>query len=103
MRSSTPRASGFAICRSRQRSCCNYLMKELRSIIQAFREARSRGEQCALATVVQVSGSAYRRPGARMLVTEAGRTTGSVSGGCLETDVLRKARLVLLQRTPALV
>src|SRR4051794_37665934 len=78
-------------------------MKELRSIIQAFREARGQGEQCALATVVRVSGSAYRRPGARMLITEAGRTVGSVSGGCLETDVIRKARRALLGGAPALL
>src|SRR5205823_2897568 len=67
-------------------------MKELQTIIQAYREARQRGERCALATVVRVSSSAYRRPGARMLVGEDGRTVGSVSGGCLETDVIRKAR-----------
>jgi xanthine dehydrogenase accessory factor len=50
-----------------------------------------------LATVVRVEGSAYRRPGARMLISEDGRTTGMVSGGCLETDLADRAREVLRQ------
>lgn len=44
-----------------------------------------------LATVVQVRGSAYRRPGARMLIQADGTRIGSVSGGCLEGDLSRKA------------
>lgn len=45
----------------------------------------------ALATVVGVEGSAYRRPGARMLITESGETTGTISGGCLERDAAERA------------
>ncbi len=48
-----------------------------------------------LATVVRVRGSAYRRPGARMLIDADGRTEGMVSGGCLETDLADRARDVL--------
>lgn len=48
-----------------------------------------------LATVVRVIGSAYRRPGARMLIDDRGRTEGMVSGGCLETDLADRAREVL--------
>src|SRR3954449_5682864 len=70
-------------------------MKELRAIVEAFEQARSDSKACALATVVGVSGSAYRRPGARMLITEEGQTTGGVSGGCLERDVLLRARRVI--------
>jgi xanthine dehydrogenase accessory factor len=44
-----------------------------------------------LATVVAVSGSAYRRPGARMVMGEEGWLAGGVSGGCLEGDIIRKA------------
>ena len=44
--------------------------------------------EIALATVIHVSGSAYRRPGAKMLITSDGNSTGSVSGGCLERDVI---------------
>lgn len=63
-------------------------MKERKTIIEAYRRATESGAGAALATVVEVTGSAYRRPGARMLVLEDGRSFGSVSGGCLERDVI---------------
>src|ERR1700722_6227003 len=78
-------------------------MKEIRDIIQAFEEARQKGRQTALATVVYVEGSAYRRPGARMLVTDEGQLTGAISGGCLDGDALRKALFALSRRTSMLV
>ena len=78
-------------------------MKELKDIINAFDEAQKSGKQTALATVVHVEGSSYRRAGARMLVTEDGQLTGAISGGCLEGDALRKARLVMAQQKPMLV
>ncbi len=78
-------------------------MKELRAIVNNFDRASLAGKQCALATVVKVEGSAYRRAGARMLITEDGELTGAISGGCLEGDALRKARLVMAQLKPMLV
>ncbi len=78
-------------------------MKEISDIIRAFEEARQEGKQTALATVVHVDGSSYRRPGARMLVTDEGRLTGAISGGCLEGDALRKAMLALSRGTSMLV
>lgn len=78
-------------------------MKELKDIVQAYEKAVREGKQTALATVVKVEGSSYRRPGARMLVTEDGEITGAVSGGCLEGDALRKARLAILQQQARLV
>lgn len=78
-------------------------MKELRDIVFAFDEADKLGKQTALATVVHVEGSSYRRAGARMLVTEDGQLTGAISGGCLEGDALRKARLVMAQNKSMLV
>ncbi len=66
-------------------------MNELQQITNAFNDARAHGDAIALATVVAVSGSAYRRPGARMLVSDDGRRVGTVSGGCLERDVVRHA------------
>ena len=78
-------------------------MKEILGIIGAFEEARRRGRQTALATVVHVDGSAYRRPGARMLVDDTGQLTGAISGGCLEGDALRKSMLVLSQQKSKLV
>lgn len=70
-------------------------MKEIRSILNAYDDAVQSGTRCALATVVHVDGSSYRRPGARMLITEDGKLTGSISGGCLEGDALRKALMVI--------
>jgi xanthine/CO dehydrogenase XdhC/CoxF family maturation factor len=78
-------------------------MKELKDITAAFEKAQQEGKQTALATVVLVEGSAYRRPGARMLITEDGQLTGAISGGCLEGDALRKARQVMFRQQAMLV
>jgi xanthine/CO dehydrogenase XdhC/CoxF family maturation factor len=78
-------------------------VKELQDIVQAFDKADKNKKQTALATVVHVEGSSYRRAGARMLITEDGQLTGAISGGCLEGDALRKARLVMAQNRPMLV
>lgn len=78
-------------------------MKEIYDIIKAYKSAQRQGIQTALATVVLVEGSSYRRAGARMLITEDGNLTGAISGGCLEGDALRKARLVMAQQRPMLV
>ncbi len=78
-------------------------MKEILDIIKAFDKAQKLQQQTALATLVQVEGSSYRRPGARMLITEKGELTGAISGGCLEGDALRKALLAMAQLRPMLV
>ena len=78
-------------------------MKEIRDIIRAFDEAQKLGKQTALATVVHVEGSSYRRPGARMLIEDDGQLTGAISGGCLEGDALRKALLVMTEKRSRLV
>lgn len=70
-------------------------MKESSEIAVAFETLSAGGIAAALATVVAVEGSAYRRPGARMLVAEDGRTWGGVSGGCLDRDVARRARATI--------
>ncbi len=66
-------------------------MDELAAILARRREARGDLGGATLATVVHVRGSAYRRPGARMLVTGDGARVGTISGGCLEGEVARKA------------
>ena len=78
-------------------------MKEISAIIEAFDKAHAAGHRSALVTVVHVDGSFYRRPGARMLVTDEGACTGAISGGCLEGDALRKALLALSAGVPKLV
>jgi len=66
-------------------------MNELDAVLKAVETAQATGRRVALASVVAVTGSSYRRPGARMLVTQDGQTTGGVSGGCLESDVMMRA------------
>lgn len=78
-------------------------MKEFRSIVEAYGKLDFNARQAALATVVKVRGSSYRSPGARMLITDDGRWVGSISGGCLEGDALRKARKVILEGVPMAV
>ena len=78
-------------------------MKEIHDIIKAYETALQEGKRMALATVVHVEGSSYRRPGARMLVTDDGQLTGAISGGCLEGDALRKALLAISQQKNKLV
>jgi xanthine/CO dehydrogenase XdhC/CoxF family maturation factor len=69
-------------------------MKELQEILKKI-SAFAPDEKAVLATVVDVKGSSYRRAGARMLIGENGETIGTVSGGCLEADVLERAKKVL--------
>jgi xanthine dehydrogenase accessory factor len=78
-------------------------MTELQRLFLAYDQHRAASRPCALATVVEVIGSAYRRPGARMLVTEDGELTGAISGGCLEGDARQRARRAIFQGEPALV
>ncbi|MBJ6110347.1 XdhC family protein [Hymenobacter sp. BT523] len=78
-------------------------MTELQRLFLAYDAHRAAARPCALATVVEVLGSAYRRPGARMLVTEDGELTGAISGGCLEGDARQRARRAIFQGEPALV
>jgi xanthine/CO dehydrogenase XdhC/CoxF family maturation factor len=62
-------------------------MRERRKIVEMWR----RGGAVALVTLVRVEGSSYRRVGARLLVGADGEYAGSISGGCLEAEVVRKA------------
>ncbi|MDP4852596.1 MAG: XdhC family protein [Saprospiraceae bacterium] len=78
-------------------------MKEIREIINAYNKARKNKKRLALATLVHLNGSSYRRPGARMIVDEEGQLTGAISGGCLEGDALRKAVFCIHTQIPKLV
>lgn len=78
-------------------------MSEIDEILGAAARMRERGERAALATVVSVRGSSYRRPGARLLVPEEGAPIGLISGGCLEEEAARLAREALRTDSPLLV
>lgn len=66
-------------------------MSEVRELLDLWRQGRANREEVCLATVVQIEGSSYRKPGARMLLTRGGRRAGTVSGGCLEGEIQKKA------------
>jgi xanthine dehydrogenase accessory factor len=66
-------------------------MSELRQILELWRSARDHREGICLATIVEIEGSSYRKPGTRMLLTSGGVRAGTISGGCLEKEVQRKA------------
>jgi xanthine/CO dehydrogenase XdhC/CoxF family maturation factor len=77
--------------------------QETAAILDRTLRLGERGARAALATVVRISGSAYRRPGAKFLVEEGGATCGGVSGGCLEADVREIATAVMREQSPRLL
>ena len=79
------------------------IMRELQDIIATWKQIRNKRQMAALATLVKVEGSAYRRPGARMLITSDGQQVGTISGGCLESDVKERSLVVLETGIPTLV
>ena len=72
-------------------------------VLEQLKTWHAQGKGAALATVVRTSGSTPRREGAKLLVSEAGELVGSVSGGCVETDVAAHALEVLASGKPRLV
>ena len=78
-------------------------MKEIKSIIKAYDAIGKATTNAALATVVRVEGSSYRRTGARMLVMDNGIWVGGISGGCLEGDALKRARLAIAKSVSTLI
>lgn len=65
-------------------------MREIEQILQLWQQARKSSQPAVLATVVRTQGSSYRLPGARLFLLQDGRRAGSISGGCLEGDLLTK-------------
>jgi xanthine/CO dehydrogenase XdhC/CoxF family maturation factor len=76
-------------------------MKELQEILATLTSAPA--GDAVLATLVKVDGSSYRRPGARLLLMSDGRRVGSISGGCLEDDVIAHAHAVRASGTAATI
>lgn len=77
-------------------------MSQMTALLQAIDQAQARQDDAVMATVVQVEGSAYRRPGARMLIWSHGQPVGSISGGCLEREACKKAQWLTRHGQPAL-
>src|SRR3954470_13823245 len=75
--------------------------RETERLLTAIRDARAAGEPAAIATVVRVKGSAYRREGARMVIRQNGAYECALSGGCLEPAVADAAARVIATGEPA--
>ncbi len=78
-------------------------MKEIKAIIDTYDTIDKEKTKVALATVVRVEGSSYRRTGARMLVMDDGVWVGGISGGCLEGDALKRARFAITRSESTLI
>jgi xanthine dehydrogenase accessory factor len=66
-------------------------MTDLEHVLPLWHELEKSEADYVLATIVAVDGPSYRKPGARMLLARDGRRAGTVSGGCLEAEVARRA------------
>jgi len=76
---------------------------EFKKILLGYQNAQRIGLQSVLATVVDLVGSSYRRPGVQMLITENGQMIGAVSGGCVEKEVLQQACTVFKTGIPKMI
>jgi xanthine dehydrogenase accessory factor len=75
-------------------------MKDIADVVGRWLDE---GEQVAIATVINVDGSAPRDEGAKMAIAGSGKVAGSVSGGCVEGAVADEARSVLETGVPKIV
>jgi xanthine/CO dehydrogenase XdhC/CoxF family maturation factor len=75
----------------------------VKEILEDVERWRSEGKKVAVATVVATRRSAPRPVGAKLAISEAGEICGSVSGGCVESDVFENAREVLESGEPKLL
>jgi xanthine dehydrogenase accessory factor len=75
----------------------------VREILSELERAQAGGERVALATVVATRRSAPRPVGSKLLVTSGGELHGSVSGGCVESEVYESCQAVLRGGRPQLL
>jgi xanthine dehydrogenase accessory factor len=75
----------------------------MREILPELDRFRARGDRVALARVVATRRSAPRPVGSKLIVSDSGELAGSVSGGCVESEVVEAAREVLAGGEPQLL
>jgi xanthine/CO dehydrogenase XdhC/CoxF family maturation factor len=75
----------------------------VKEIVEDVERWRARGERVAIATVIATRKSAPRPVGAKFAVSESGAICGSVSGGCVESDIAEEAGDVLETGEPKLL
>ena len=67
-------------------------------ILEEARDWLSNKQNVVLATVIQTWGSSPRQVGSRMIVNDKGDFSGSVSGGCVETAVVRECLGIMKEK-----
>jgi xanthine/CO dehydrogenase XdhC/CoxF family maturation factor len=78
-------------------------MDDIDRILLKYLAIAECGQQAALATLVHVSGAAFRKVGARMLIDSEGGTTGAITAGCIESDIAEKAAAVIGTGSPIII
>jgi xanthine dehydrogenase accessory factor len=75
----------------------------MNDILDTVERWRQDGQRVALATLVGVEKSAPRDPGAALAVSEGGEVAGSISGGCVESELFEEAQRAIQSGEPRLV
>ena len=78
-------------------------MKEIKSILKLYHSYKKNDTKSAIAQVVRLEESSYRREGARMLIYDNGTFIGGISGGCLEGDTLKRSKIAILKKEASLI
>lgn len=78
-------------------------MKEIKSILKLYHSYKKSDTKSAIAQVVRLEESSYRREGARMLIFDNGTFIGGISGGCLEGDTLKRSKIAILKKEASLI
>jgi xanthine dehydrogenase accessory factor len=75
-------------------------LQEFQELFRQMKKAWENNEKTVLVILADVKGSAYRLPGTKMLMTSSGNMVGTISGGCLETDLFEWAKKVFENNKP---
>jgi xanthine dehydrogenase accessory factor len=75
-------------------------LKEIKDIFLQLNAVWERGEKAAMLMITEVRGSSYRRPGTKMMISSDGQIFGTLSGGCLESDLAEWAKIAIEQNKP---
>ena len=79
------------------------MIHEFKELLQEYQKNKNLGIRSVIASVVELDGSSYRRPGVRMLINENGVMTGAVSGGCVEKEILKQSTPVFKTGKPKMM
>ena len=73
---------------------------EVKILVELIWNAQKKGVKSVIATVVELEGSSYRRPG---VIQDNGKTYGAVSGGCVEKEIQIQANSVFRNKIPKVI